>query len=68
MVEVLRPLARTQDDGLLRKFGGYSRDKRFVAVADDGVDFGEGGEFVGSALGVAAGDDDAGFWRRTRRR
>jgi len=31
-----------------------------VAVADDGVDFGEGGQLLGSALGVAAGDDDAG--------
>ena len=40
-------------------FGGHFCDERFVAVADDRVDFGEGAEFLGSALGVAAGDDDA---------
>ena len=38
----------------------YFRNHRLVAVADDGVDCGEGGEFLGGALGVAAGDDDAG--------
>ena len=30
-----------------------------MAVTDDGVDFRQSGQFVGSALGVAAGDDDA---------
>ena len=39
---------------------GEVGDERFVAVADDGVDFGQGGEFLRGALGVAAGDDDAG--------
>ncbi len=32
-----------------------------MAVADDSVDFGEGGDFFRGALGVAAGDDDAGL-------
>jgi hypothetical protein len=45
---------------LIGKFQGEAGDHRFVAVADDGVDFGEGGEFLGGALGVAAGNDDAG--------
>ena len=40
-------------------FGGHFCDERFVAVADDRVDFGEGGEFLGGALGVASGDNDA---------
>ncbi len=31
-----------------------------MAVADDGIDLGEGGKFFRGALGVAAGDDDAG--------
>jgi hypothetical protein len=31
-----------------------------MAVADDGIDLGESGEFLRSALGVAAGDNDAG--------
>jgi len=32
-----------------------------VAIADNGGDAGECGEFLWSALGIAAGDDDAGF-------
>ena len=31
-----------------------------MGIADDPGDAGEGGEFIGGALGVAAGDDDAG--------
>ncbi len=31
-----------------------------MAVADDSVDFGQGGELAGGALGVATGDDEAG--------
>jgi hypothetical protein len=33
-----------------------------VAVANDGVDLGEGGEFLGRALGVATGNDDPCIW------
>lgn len=37
-------------------------DQGLVAVADDSVDFGEGGEFLGSTLGVATRNDDASIW------
>ena len=33
-------------------------DLRFVGVADDEGDAGKGGDFIGGALGVTAGDDD----------
>ena len=36
------------------------RDLGLVGVADDPGDAGESGEFLGGALGVTAGDDDAG--------
>ena len=32
-----------------------------MAVTDDGIHFGKGGEFLGGALCVAARDDDPGF-------
>ena len=52
-----------RDDSLFTRGSeveGDVGDHRFVAVADDGVDFGQGGEFLRGALGVASGDDDAG--------
>ena len=33
--------------------------ERLVAIADDGSDAGQSGKFVGRALGIATGDDDA---------
>ena len=36
------------------------RDPGFVGVADHPFDAGKGGQFVGGALGVAAGHQDAG--------
>ena len=41
------------------KLQSKARDHGLVAVADDGVDFGKSGEFLGGTLGITAGDDDA---------
>jgi hypothetical protein len=43
-----------------RGIEGDGGDLGFVGVADDEGDAGKRGEFFGSALGIAAGDDDAG--------
>jgi hypothetical protein len=43
---------------LIGEVEGDISDDGFVAVADDGVDFREGGEFLWCALGVATGNDD----------
>lgn len=43
------------------KLQGELWNQRFVAVADDGIDFFEGGKLFGGTLGVAAGDDEAGI-------
>src|SRR5690349_14626636 len=40
--------------------GNQTGDLGFVGVSHDVGDAGEGGELFGGALGVAAGDDDAG--------
>jgi len=38
----------------------YLRQQMFVRIADDLGDAGDGGDFFGSALGVASRDDDLG--------
>ena len=38
------------------------RRESLVAVAYDGGDAGDCGQFLRGALGIAAGDDDASFW------
>jgi hypothetical protein len=43
------------------KLQGDLWNQRFVAVADDGIDFFKGGKLIGGSLGVAAGDDEAGI-------
>jgi|SRR5579859_173060 len=44
----------------MREAEGDLWSEGLVAVADDGGDTGHGCEFVWGALGIAAGDDDAG--------
>jgi hypothetical protein len=44
---------------ILLPLEGHRRDLLLVAVANDGEDAGQRRNFLGSALGVAAGDDDA---------
>jgi CheY-like chemotaxis protein len=57
--DVVGTVARDDWVVLSGEFERYFGNEGFVAVADDGVDFGESGEFLRGALGVTAGDDDA---------